>query len=73
MITDLKNIAPLVKHQFPDFYREEGDNFVQFIAAYYEWMDEQGPIAKSRNLIETSDIDSVSEEYIDFFLSKYMN
>lgn len=73
MITDLKNIAPLVKHQFPDFYREEGDNFVQFIAAYYEWMDEQGPIAKSRNLIETSDIDGVSEEYIDFFFSKYMN
>lgn len=73
MITDLKNIAPLVKHQFPDFYREEGDNFVQFIAAYYEWMDEQGPIKKSRNLIETSDIDGVSEEYIDFFFSKYMN
>ena len=73
MITDLKNIAPLVKNQFPDFYREEGDNFVQFIAAYYEWMDEQGPVKKSRNLIETSDIDSVSEEYIDFFLSKYMN
>jgi len=73
MITDLKNIAPLVKHQFPDFYREEGDNFVQFIAAYYEWMDEQGPVKKSRNLIETSDIDGVSEEYIDFFLSKYMN
>ena len=73
MITDLKNIAPLVKHQFPDFYREEGDNFVQFIAAYYEWMDEEGPIAKSRNLLETSDIDGVGEEYIDFFFSKYMN
>jgi len=73
MITDLKNIAPLVKNQFPDFYREEGDNFLQFISAYYEWMDEQGPIKKSRNLIETSDIDFVSEEYIDFFLSKYMN
>ena len=73
MITDLKNIAPLVKNQFPDFYREEGDNFLQFISAYYEWMDEQGPIKKSRNLIETSDIDGVSEEYIDFFLSKYMN
>lgn len=73
MITDLKNIAPLVKNQFPDFYREEGDNFLQFISAYYEWMDEQGPIKKSRNLIETSDIDSVSQEYIDFFLLKYMN
>ena len=46
MITDLKNIAPLVKNQFPDFYREEGDNFLQFISAYYEWMDEQGPIKK---------------------------
>ena len=73
MITDLKNIAPLVKNQFPDFYREEGDNFLQFISAYYEWMDEQGPIKKSRNLLETSDIDSVSQEYIDFFFSKYMN
>jgi hypothetical protein len=71
MITDLKNIAPLVEQQFPEFYKEEGSNFIQFVKAYYEWMDKQGPIAKTRNLLEISDVDTANG-YIDYFFSKYM-
>ncbi len=32
-------IAPLVQSMFPSFYQEEGDNFIQFIEAYYEWLE----------------------------------
>jgi hypothetical protein len=73
MLVDLKEIAPLVRQQFPAFYQEEGDNFIQFVKAYYEWMDQQGSIYKSRRLLEYSDIDQVSAEYIDYFLKKYMH
>jgi hypothetical protein len=72
MQVDLKKISSFISKQFPAFYQEEGDNFIQFVKAYYEWMEEQGPIFKSRSLLEYADIDEVSDEYIDHFLAKYM-
>jgi len=75
MITELQKIAPLVSRQFPAFYQEEGENFIQFIKAYYEWMDDQagkGPLYKVRNLLETNDIDEAAEAYLEHFLTKYM-
>lgn len=75
MITELQKIAPLVNRQFPAFYREEGDKFIQFIKAYYEWLDDEatkGPIYKTRNLLETNDIDEAAEAYLDHFFTKYM-
>jgi len=33
-------ISPLVKNMFPAFYQEEGENFIQFVEAYYEWLEE---------------------------------
>lgn len=73
MLTPLKDIAPFVRDQFPDFYKEDGDNFLQFVKAYYEWMDEQDPIRKTRELLETSDIDLTANAYVDYFMKKYMH
>lgn len=73
MLTPLKDIAPFVRDQFPDFYKEDGDNFLQFVKAYYEWMDAQGPINKTRNLQETTDIDLTPNAYVDYFMKKYMH
>jgi hypothetical protein len=33
-------ISPLIKNMFPAFYQEEGENFIQFVEAYYEWLEE---------------------------------
>ena len=73
MITEIQNIAPFVQKQFPSFYNEEGPNFIQFVEAYYEWLDEQGPIFKSRQLEQYNDIDTTSQQYIQYFINKYMN
>ena len=35
-----KNISPLIDSLFPSFYQEEGENFVAFIRAYYEWLEQ---------------------------------
>lgn len=35
-----KFISPLIESQFPSFYREEGPNFILFVKAYYEWMED---------------------------------
>lgn len=39
----MKNIqtllSPLIKNQFPAFYQDEGENFIQFVEAYFEWLE----------------------------------
>lgn len=32
-------ISPLVREQFPEFYKEEGEMFIAFVEAYYEWAE----------------------------------
>jgi len=69
-----KFISPLVEKQFPAFYRSEGPNFVAFIRAYYEWLEQEGNIAnKSRSLLEYADIDDTEAEFIRYFRNTYMN
>jgi hypothetical protein len=73
MITEIQNIAPFVQKQFPAFYNEDGPNFIQFVKAYYEWMDDQGPTFKARRLESYNDIDTTTQNYIQYFIDKYMN
>jgi hypothetical protein len=39
MLSIEKKIAPLLQSQFPGFYQEEGQLFIAFMKAYYEWME----------------------------------
>lgn len=34
-----QKISPLVQSMFPSFYQEEGPNFIAFVQAYYEWLE----------------------------------
>lgn len=65
-----KNISPLIRDLFPDFYKEEGENFVKFVEAYYEWLDLTFP--DNRNLLRNRDIDSTMDEFILRFKEKYL-
>jgi hypothetical protein len=42
-MADEKKIAGLIKNQFPAFYNEEGPLFIDFVTAYYEWMESETP------------------------------
>ncbi len=67
------NISQLVQTQFPDFYNQEGPVFIQFIKAYYEWMEETGnTLYYSRRLDETRDIDNTLDEFLVHFREKYL-
>ena len=66
-------ISTFIERQFPLFYRLEGQNFVAFIKAYYEWMEETGQLTnKTRNLFSTRDIDDTAEQFVENFRNKYM-
>lgn len=69
-----KNISTLIESQFPEVYREEGEKFIAFVKAYYEWMEQPGGVIyHSRRLTEYRDIDSTIEDFIVDFKNKYLS
>lgn len=68
-----QTITPLVESQFPDFYREYGAHFIDFVKEYYAWMEtSQQALNVSRNLLDIRDIDKTSEEFVNQFKQKYI-
>ena len=68
-----KKISNFVENQFPQFYQEEGPDFILFTKAYYEWMESEGQIInQSRSLLELRDIDSTLESFLEHFQRKYL-
>lgn len=72
MSTDKKTSA-LVEQQFPQYIREEGPNFVAFIKAYYEWMEQaNNALETSKNLPTYQDIDTTYDKYFEYFHREIM-
>ncbi len=67
-----KHISQLIESQFPAVYREEGDNLIAFVKAYYEFLetDPKYAIYRNRNLFETTDIDATLDEFVVHFKKK---
>lgn len=58
-------ISPLVSSQFPSFYQEEGPLFIEFVKAYYQWMETSGQqTSASRNLLNYADIDKTTDAFL---------
>lgn len=75
MIENIKKISNLVKDQFPSFYKEEGRDFINFVVAYYQWLEERtgGKVTiLSRELPEISDIDQTRDEFFVYFYKKFL-
>lgn len=61
-------LSTLVQGQFPSFYAEEGENFILFMKAYYEFLEQSGKQSHElRKLEEYKDIDDTLDEYIEYF------
>src|SRR5210317_1379171 len=69
-----KNISKFIEQQFPEFYRTEGEKFVAFVQAYYEWMESNNrELYHARNLTNYRDIDNTIEDFILDFKNKYLS
>lgn len=65
----------LVASQLPEFVRDNPDyaNFVLFLQAYYEWMEQQGGVVYgSQNLLNYDDIDSTMDEFIQYYVNDFI-
>ena len=68
-----KKISNLIEGQFPQFYQEEGPDFILFTKAYYEWLESEGQaVNQARNLFDYRDIDNTLENFLEFFQLKYL-
>jgi hypothetical protein len=65
------NISPLIESLFPGFYQEDGPNFVAFVKAYYEWLDQGG--SESRSLLKYRDIDYTVDSFLEHFKYEFLN
>jgi len=68
------NISQLIASQFPAIYREEGDNIIAFLQAYYEFLesDPKYAINRNRDMFDSTDIDEALDEFIIHFKKKYL-
>lgn len=76
-----KYISNFIKNQFPLFYQDEAPDFVLFVKAYYEWLEDSwgdegngygGPIREARELLTYRDIDETIERFLEYFQKKYL-
>lgn len=68
-----QRIASLVSSHFPSIFREEQTRLVDFLKAYYEWMQSsQQVVGRARKLLSYRDVDSTLEEFYEHFRKKYL-
>ena len=73
----LKKISSQIESQFPGFIREEGPQFVAFLKAYFEYMDQQGnAVNAARSIQDNKDIleqDLQLEDIYESFIKAMKN
>jgi hypothetical protein len=69
-MSDLKT-SLLVNRQVPEFVRDEHPNFILFLEAYYEFLDQNG-YGKGKDLRYLSDVDESLDEFEQQFYNTFM-
>ena len=68
-----KKISSQVETQFPGFVREEGPQFVAFLKAYFEYMEQNGnAVSAIRAIKDNQDIDRTVDSFVDYFRKEFM-
>lgn len=69
-----KKISPLIQDQMPDFVQAEYSTFVDFVKAYYEWMDQEGYVSERiGSLLEFRDVDETPDSFLQYLENEYMD
>jgi len=74
MANTYSKISNLVASQVPFFVRNDHENFVRFIEAYYEYVEQNGKVVeRAKNLPAYADIDRTVDEFSEYFYKTYIN
>jgi hypothetical protein len=68
-----KKISSQVDSQFPGFVREEGPNFVAFLRAYFEYLEQNNNAVKeARTLRDNQDLDRTVDSFVEYYRKEFM-
>jgi hypothetical protein len=75
MLNSNQKTSLLIPSQLPAFVRDNPDysNFVLFLQAYYEWMEQNNGVTEgSKNLLTYDDIDTTTTEFLNYFTNDFL-
>lgn len=75
MIVNDQKTSLLIPYQLPEFIRDNPDysNFVAFIQAYYEWLEQTNNVTdRSKNILNYADIDKTSDEFLEYYINDFL-
>lgn len=68
-----ERVSTQLSDQLPDFIVSNYETFVQFLTAYYEWMELEGnPRYEAVKLGTYNDIDETIDDFLSYFKSTYL-
>jgi hypothetical protein len=75
-MTQLANgTSVLLNTQIPEFIVENNPNFVAFLKAYYQWMEDSNNGAvlyQTKNLLNYKDVDATTQQFIQYFVNDFL-
>lgn len=57
-------ISPLIESQFPSFYQSEGTNFISFVKAYYEWLEQNHQLLQLEDTTNFNVGDTIQQAHV---------
>lgn len=66
-----QNISPLIANMFPSFYQEEGPNFVLFLQAYYEWLEQNHQVLELEDYTNFNIGDTIYQDDVSGVIINY--
>jgi hypothetical protein len=76
MISSIQKTSIFVPSQLPEWIRDDPDNygnFVAFLQAYYQWMEENGNVLDfTKNIPNYQDIDLTTEQFLSYFVNDFL-
>jgi len=69
-----KFISHQIESQFPQIYREDGQELIAFVKSYYEFLEDLPgqTLYEGRRIFEYRDIDRTTDRLLRFFKNKYL-
>ena len=75
MIPNNQETSLLIPSQLPEFIRDDANysNFVAFIQAYYEWLEQEGNVLDAtKNILSYRDIDTTIDKFVNYFINDFL-
>ena len=75
MTSIVQTTSGLLQNQFPEFIVENNPNFVAFVNAYYQWLEDSNTGAvlyQTRNLLSYKDVDETTDQFIQYFINDFL-